>query len=362
MFPYTLRLRRPESGAMTIRFGEVREWIQLLEEHSRAKRGFGYEIEWKEVNHRQLGRNRIPKSVYLPTETDALKLIKKSRAAAHFRELVQLTLDRFPSLENWLVTHPHAALDKSAEWERLLSVVAWLRDHPRSNLYLRQLDIPDVDTKFIASHKKLVSQLVQNVQEQKTDSDSKVSAKSFESRHGLRVKPVLIRFRILDSKLAIQGITDLSVPIAQFTSLDISATHVFITENEVNGLAFPNVQNGIVIFGLGYGIDLLSDVSWLNSRELHYWGDIDTHGFAILDRLRASFPHVKSMLMDKRTLLACRALWGSETAPFTGELIHLNGEEKEVYEDLRYNRLAKCVRLEQERVPFGYVKQALAAL
>src|ERR1022692_4377837 len=34
-----------------------------------------------------------------------------------------------------------------------------------------------------------------------------------------------------------------------------------------------------------------------------YWGDIDTYGFHILDRLRVLFPDVQSLLMDRDTLL-----------------------------------------------------------
>ena len=78
---------------------------------------------------------------------------------------------------------------------------------------------------------------------------------------------------------------------------------VFITENEINGLAFPDVPGSLVIFGLGYGLDRLSEVSWLHRREVHYWGDIDTYGFHILDRLRALFPAARSFLMDRETLL-----------------------------------------------------------
>ena len=47
---------------------------------------------------------------------------------------------------------------------------------------------------------------------------------------------------------------------------------------------------GILLFGQGYALDRLGDIPWLHRCPLHYWGDIDTHGFAILDRLRAHFP------------------------------------------------------------------------
>jgi hypothetical protein len=34
-----------------------------------------------------------------------------------------------------------------------------------------------------------------------------------------------------------------------------------------------------------------------------YWGDLDTHGFAILDELRAHCPHAESLLMNRATFL-----------------------------------------------------------
>jgi hypothetical protein len=39
--------------------------------------------------------------------------------------------------------------------------------------------------------------------------------------------------------------------------------------------------------------------------------DIDTHGFAILSQARSVFPELKSLLMDRETLLANRPLWAS---------------------------------------------------
>ena len=67
----------------------------------------------------------------------------------------------------------------------------------------------------------------------------------------------------------------------------------------------------MVIFGAGYGFEMLNHARWLASRRIHYWGDIDTHGFAILDQLRRRFEHVESFLMDRETLLAFYVALGS---------------------------------------------------
>ena len=50
-------------------------------------------------------------------------------------------------------------------------------------------------------------------------------------------------------------------------------------------------------------MDVLEPLGWLTDLDLVYWGDIDTHGFAILNRLRHRFGNARSMLMD-RTICA----------------------------------------------------------
>ena len=64
----------------------------------------------------------------------------------------------------------------------------------------------------------------------------------------------------------------------EFAQLNRPVERVFVTENEINGLAFPPCPGSIVIFGLGYGLDRLADIAWLERTQVWYWGDIDTHG------------------------------------------------------------------------------------
>jgi hypothetical protein len=56
-----------------------------------------------------------------------------------------------------------------------------------------------------------------------------------------------------------------------------------------------------VIFGGGYAVNVLERLDWLVSLDLAYWGDLDTHGFAILNRLRRRFPHARSIRLGLRT-------------------------------------------------------------
>lgn len=363
LFPLALRLRRPDAKALSERFDEVRAWIRALDDGSAARQGFGYAIEWAEINHRQLGRNRVPAGIAVPTEHDALRLIGKSRHAERFRSLAGLTLRSFPTLEGWLTRRPLTVLDHAEEWERILAVLAWFRDRPRPGLYLRQLEIPQVDTKFIEARKGLLTELLDLVLPATAIDPLAVGSKGFEQRYGLLSKPALIRFRLLDARLYLHGLSDMAVPAAQFARLSLPVRRVFVTENDINGLAFPDMPESLVIFGLGYSLERLAEIGWLKEKDIYYWGDIDTHGFAILDRLRASFADARSFLMDRETFVAHRDLWGREDERRDGPPpARLTASERSLYDELSHNHWGDRVRLEQERISFGWFKQALAAL
>jgi hypothetical protein len=362
LFPLPLRLRRPDAKAMGQSFEAVRGWVRDLEENSRSTRGFGYEIEWADVNHRQLGRNSMPSRVSVPTEADALRLIGKEKAGRRFRELADVTTAKFPPLAQWVSRRPLVLLEYEQDWPRILDVLAWFRDHPQSNLYLRQVDIPGVDTKFIEARMQLFLELLDSVLEPHPGQLTGTAAQRFNLRCGLRNKPPVIRFRVLDSRLAIAGLSDVAIPTNDFASLNIAARHIFITENEVNGLAFPDFPEAIVVFGLGAGAGLLHAASWMSGRHIYYWGDIDTHGFAILDRLRGGFPSARSLLMNRETLLAHRSLWVQEQAPYRAALSRLEPDEQALFDDLVHGRLGENVRLEQERVSYAFLERSLQAI
>jgi hypothetical protein len=123
----------------------------------------------------------------------------------------------------------------------------------------------------------------------------------FAGRYRFRDKPAYVRFRYLANGA---GFSEMSVRMSELASLPLAARTVFVVENEITYLAFPRTDDAVVIFGAGYAAAKLAPLRWLAGKNLVYWGDIDTHGFAILNRLRSAFGHARSMLMDRATLLA----------------------------------------------------------
>jgi len=155
---------------------------------------------------------------------------------------------------------------------------------------------------------------------------------------------------------------DVTLDADSFSRLELAVQRVFITENETNFLAFPPVRDAIVIFGAGYGWDALARSHWLKGCAIHYWGDIDTHGFGILDQLRGHFGHVDSFLMDRATLDAHAAVWGREDKPLMADLHRLTSDESDLYDDLRDNRIRAGLRLEQEHIGFHWLAHRLPQL
>ncbi|HEX5660641.1 MAG TPA: Wadjet anti-phage system protein JetD domain-containing protein [Polyangiales bacterium] len=357
LFPWQLRLRRPDVRALGTEFEAVQRWCRELEQNSKSLRGTGYEILWEEVNHRQLGRNRVPVAVVVQTEADAIALLGVADRVARLEQLVALTTASFPELLAWLSRSTATVLEHEADWTRVLAVLTWLRANPRPGIYLRQLEVPGVDSKFIEGNRAILSELLDLVLPTGAVTLEATGARQFELRYGILPKPPLVRFRMLDAGQQLGGLTDIATPASQFDKLDLDIDRVFITENEINGLAFPSCPRSIVLFGLGYGLTRLAEVRWLADKRIWYWGDLDTHGFAILDRLRAHLAHARSFLMDRETLMLHSAQWVNEPAAVTAELPRLHSDEAALYDDLRSNRIGAGIRLEQERIAYAWVRR-----
>jgi len=64
-------------------------------------------------------------------------------------------------------------------------------------------------------------------------------------------------------------------------------------------------------------------------------------------------------LMDRATLMAHQTQWGEEMQPVPRDLPRLDAAEAALFDDLRCNRLGTGVRLEQERIGFSWLQNAL---
>jgi hypothetical protein len=151
------------------------------------------------------------------------------------------------------------------EFERLLSVLHWIRMHPDSGLYLRQLPIPGVDTKWLAANRTRVCDLLRQLTGQDGD---------LHRLAGLRREPDLLRLRILDPALraVVGGLSDLSAPVNDIAALPLRPQRVLIVENLQTGLAMTDLPGTLCLMARGYAVEVFSDITWLAGLPLPLLG------------------------------------------------------------------------------------------
>jgi len=347
--PIDVPLRGPGPAEIGGRLAEIQAWAA---EWERAGRG-PLRVEYKQVGGRLVGVNRIPCRAWLDGFTQAWDLLGARRQVSVLTKLADRMKAEFPRTLSWLERNPVRALQLVADWDRLLATVRWIDEHQLTDRYIRQVDVPGVDTKFIESHQRVLTQLL-DLQLDPARIDP--AAPDFAGRFGFRRKPDYVRFRRVGPGFLY---TEMTVRADELTAAPEGVTRAYILENEVTYLAFPLAADAIVLFGDGYAVNILARLDWLASLDLTYWGDLDTHGFAILNRLRSRFPHARSIFMDRETLLAHQSQWVTEKNPTKAVLNFLAPAEQDLYQDLVGGTFGPAVRLEQERVSFASLEHVL---
>lgn len=352
--PLEIALAGPRASEISGRLGEVQEWAAALVSGSRD--GARYDLQYKSIGGREVGRNQIPSHAVVSRLEQAWELLGvRAEVAAFEKMLADAPDDR---VRDWLLARPATALRHAADWPQLVAAYRWLDSERGTGRYLRQIDAPGVDTKFVENRRAVLADLL-GVSRQ---------AGLFLAELGLRTKPEYVRLRMAASVAsasraggdsATAGLSELSVRADELDALGIAFSTLVVVENEITYLTLPVPTDGVVVWGRGFDVARLGRWSALDRVQVHYWGDLDTHGFAILHRLRTHLPQVRSFLMDSGTLRAHRERWGSESTPTSSGLDRLTAAEAAVYDDLVSDRYGERVRLEQERIDWQWVTEYL---
>jgi hypothetical protein len=352
-WPLVTPLGCPTEAEAGLQPDAVRDWVAAW----RRWQGPG-ELVWCERRWRTLGLQSVPEKLVLEDARSLALWIEEepswNRAKSRYRRFAS----RWPALEIRLPRYFDALAGYSdVDTLRLEALLAWIETNPHSNLYPRQIPIAGMDTKWLEARMPLVADLVAALQADDT------RTLGFHQRCGLKEAPQVLRVRLLDPSLRERagGLGDIAAPIGEIAALRLPVSRVYIVENVQTGLCFGDHPGSVVFMGLGYGVGALARLPWLVGAECVYWGDLDTHGFAILNAARTCLPNVVSALMDESTLLGNRDFWVEEKdqcgAP---DLPSLTDAERSVYQGLKQQRWGRNVRLEQERIAWNEAWSVLA--
>lgn len=349
------RIGKVQPGQITARFEILQREIEDLYQHSKNAKGKGYWIQTNAQNFRRTGSHELPAAIVFESIDDYVYYLGKQKDWALFQQHQQLLRQSLPQAQGWMLKHTDYLTNPNIQWAGILKVLYYFITTPRPNLYLRQLPIA-VHTKFIEENTTLIQSLLDYLI---PDHIRHPEQKKFSERFHLRYDEPLIRVRILDENIAQSShFTDVSIPLSDFETTNWASRNVLIAENKMNFLTLPSLPAAIAIWsGGGFNISCLKNTHWLKQQNIHYWGDIDEHGFQILHQLRTYFPHTQSVMMDLVTYQTFQefAVLGARNK--ATQLSNLTVAEAELYALLQAS--VGQNRLEQERIGQGYVEEYL---
>ena len=352
----------------------INDWSKMIDEYSeiisysKEKTNIGYSIVWEERKTRDRGTQSFIKEIYISGEEDYLYLTNGEERAKAIKSSLKVLSSIFLSystlshLEKWIEKNTKEIENKDKDekyWSDIVSVLKWtIETKDRNQYYIREIPLY-IHTKFIEKNSSTIISLFRALIGKE---DIRGASLDITEELNLKNKPILIRFRMLDTSFPYK---EMALDSSSYNNLqdffDLSRIkRVYVIENEAVYLSFPIVEGEMVVFGSGFKSKIL-EAPWLDSTEIFYFGDIDEHGFLILSLFRSIHPKTISFLMDKETYntfldFAVKGEKVEDTLSFS----NLNGDEKEMLSLLKASLDQN--RLEQERIDQSYIKTKLEVL
>lgn len=326
--------------------------LEAITAHSKSKIGYGYRIELEPPRPGSKVQQSRIRALVWDTEADLLRFLGAEDLFRDFNINLERIRRELPALLAWCPENVKKIVDYAALWPQLIRVVRFFEDNPEPDVAsLRLLPINGVDTKFIERNSGILSQLLDVVlPPERIDWEQQL----FSRRYRLPQTQALVECYWNDPKIIkfFMGGSGLQVPTEQFMITALPFERVIIVENRASmqQILSQPLPDTLVIFGSGWRVNILREGTWLQERVVYYWGDLDTHGLAILSSVRGFLPNVIPLMMDEATLDTHSAAW-VQAADYTGATPrNLTPDEVRLFERLKAGR----IRLEQERVKFVF--------
>lgn len=355
--PYlSMPLKRPQD--IETSWDELLAWQDFWRKAPKASGGHPlWHVEEKRKQTASFGKQLMPVRIFIDTPEDAMALLGLTKKKKEFLAGLSAIESQMPSLRDWYLTY-FVRISAEDFFPMALSIARSMLAQEQREGYLREMAIPGVDTKFLENHNFLVRTLWNALFPENT---AESSDELWEKLFVQKVPTPSICVRSLDEHLRFAGVRKLFLSQDDIADFQPPHRRIFITENKVNGYTFPDAEDSLILFGMGYGVlEMAESAPWLADKEIYYWGDLDHDGFNILSNLRKVLPEMKihSFLMDKETLLAYVDPNVEDTGNTTTIPDYLTVSEKMAWKLIHDNGW----RLEQERIPHEEVEWAVESL
>jgi hypothetical protein len=289
----------------------------------------------------------IPTHAAIPSLARAVDIAKKGWAHRTIRAAERRTAirDRFPDTPHLARLLRGTESYTDTDFDLLLTIADWITHNDATGYTPRQVPIPGVHAKWLNTHQPHILALTGR-----------------DTLGLLPDHPARIHFTYLDRHhRAGGGRWHDSATVGDQYAPCYQPQVVVISENKDTAIHFPTIPGGISVEGGGFGGKTAAAFAWLTGApHLYYWGDIDAHGYEILNGWRADGVPVTSILMDLATYDQYEPYGTNSgkkeqslTAGNRKPLPHLTDDERAVYERITDPDWTGHRRIEQERVPLA---------
>ena len=203
---------------------------------------------------------------------------------------------------------------------------------------LRAYPLSGLDTKFIETHRVIITALLEERYPGRVKSAGLESFLGASDEQGHWIL-------LADLDGGLLPLPQMRARTSDLTTCFTTAQTIVIVENEKCLHQLPSLRPDTLAV-LGAGLDLQwTSAEWLRDRTLYYWGDLDTWGLSMLATVRQYQPHVIPLMMTRQVLDEHRSHAVREPVPHEAEShAGLSPEEQALYTYLQSHQL----RLEQE--------------
>jgi hypothetical protein len=224
---------------------EQRDAVLHWEAQWRQWRGEG-ELIWTQRRWCRIGRQKLPERLLLYSSEQLVAWLGQEERWRRGCVRRRWLLEKWPQLASGIARYVDVLSDASEQdFQRLVMVLEWLIGNPDTGLYIRQLPVKGIHTKWVETRKTLLMSLLLAIRGGEEGDFFQVT--------GLRREPALLRFLLLDPGLRrkVGGLGDIAAPLDEVARLELPVERVIIVENLKTGLAFEDLPGTLLVMGLG---------------------------------------------------------------------------------------------------------------
>ena len=318
------------------------------------------QIRWESRHYRAISEQNVPTFFELENLKELIEFVGKEahqrseKWMANMAPMLLISEALYPTLVKHLKTVEQMHLSDAELLSRLIPQLSFQMGVGQ---YLRALPLVGVDTKFLETYQALISDILDALH-----NDAITTSGGLLEWLGCLKNPkgwLTVRPLCKEAKASLAGFPVMQLHSDVLREHALPATHILVVENMQSGLGLPFMKDTIAVFGGGKNVSWM-DANWLKSKQVAYWGDIDSWGLNILSDVRAKLNTVKAIMMDSETIKQHEDRMVLEPKPLEYLPQCLTESEAHLFLDLK-NRHYANTRLEQERLSPDYIRNKLNA-